>query len=57
VFGGKEAAAIHLNVFSDKMTIESPLPPSPLYSHIPDVIPNSSTQKNKFLSEILSVEE
>jgi hypothetical protein len=46
LYMGKEAAAIHLNVdFLKKLTIESPLLPSPLSSLKFGVIPNSSTIK------------
>jgi hypothetical protein len=57
-YRGKEAAAIHLDVdFLKKMTIESPLLPSPLSSLKFGVIPNSSTKKINFLTKSLSVEE
>jgi hypothetical protein len=56
VYGGKEAAAIHSNI-DRKHSGESPLLPSPLSSHKPGVIPNSSTKKNKLFTETLSVEE
>jgi len=57
VYGGKEAAAIHLDVDFLIMNIESPLLPSPLSSLKPGVFPKSSTQKNKLFNQNPSVEE
>jgi uracil DNA glycosylase len=54
---GKEAAAIHRNLVSAKMIIESPLLPSPLSSLKIGVIPKFSTKKINYLTETLSMEK
>jgi len=55
--GGRKQLRFSGILFSDKMTIESLLLPSPLSSLKIGVIPNFYTKKVNYLTETLSVEK
>ena len=55
--GGRKQRRFTGILFSDKMTIESPLLSSPLSSLKIGVIPNFYTKKVNYLTETLSVEK